>query len=418
MAAPRNPCRCVQDVAVRATRAVHVQYGPPDQPGVFSIEQARERSSFYTLPVGAPRRPNPGARGGALAVLRAWGGRGAQGAGGGAGRQEWGLQRGTRTGWRPAVCCACRRPRARPRGHCARLITPLGMPGHGGAARCGPAGRPAASATASCPTTPAIWGNVLETTSAAAPHPGRAPWAAWRSGRGTWRAPSPAPSGGCWAALCGCRAPTTCTWSPRQAAPAYAQWAASSGPTCSNPWRCANLSRCKKQHPRWLCRPCPPALQNALAIPDEGGCIKVHTASQFIDAVQKAVAHALGVRQHSVEVRPARLLAPASLLGSPRNTRSRAWLVVPGCAVHAERVQRAQISAVMLPGREPSNLAGCVLRPPAAGRLPARGRRLWRQGHAQPAGGGCRRSGGRQDWQAGAAGAGQVGGCRWGAAWH
>ncbi|KAL4424396.1 hypothetical protein ABPG77_005639 [Micractinium sp. CCAP 211/92] len=41
--------------------------------------------------------------------------------------------------------------------------------------------------------------------------------------------------------------------------------------------------------------------QNALAIPDEGGCMKVHTASQFIDAVQKAVARSLGVRQHSVE---------------------------------------------------------------------------------------------------------------------
>ncbi|KAL4447705.1 hypothetical protein ABPG75_004924 [Micractinium tetrahymenae] len=41
--------------------------------------------------------------------------------------------------------------------------------------------------------------------------------------------------------------------------------------------------------------------QNALAIPDEGGCIKVHAAAQSIDAVQRAVAHALGVRQHSVE---------------------------------------------------------------------------------------------------------------------
>lgn len=37
--------------------------------------------------------------------------------------------------------------------------------------------------------------------------------------------------------------------------------------------------------------------------------MKVHTASQFIDAVQKAVARSLGVRQHSVEVGPACLLA-------------------------------------------------------------------------------------------------------------
>lgn len=36
---------------MHAARAVHVEYGPPDQPGIFSIEQARERSAFYNLPV-------------------------------------------------------------------------------------------------------------------------------------------------------------------------------------------------------------------------------------------------------------------------------------------------------------------------------------------------------------------------------
>lgn len=45
------PQCCPQEAAVCAARAVRVQYGPPDQPGIFSIEQARERSSFYTIPV-------------------------------------------------------------------------------------------------------------------------------------------------------------------------------------------------------------------------------------------------------------------------------------------------------------------------------------------------------------------------------
>ena len=37
-------------------------------------------------------------------------------------------------------------------------------------------------------------------------------------------------------------------------------------------------------------------------MPDEGGSIKVYNSTQFADAAQEAVAHALGLRLHEVDV--------------------------------------------------------------------------------------------------------------------
>lgn len=41
--------------------------------------------------------------------------------------------------------------------------------------------------------------------------------------------------------------------------------------------------------------------QSAVAFPDEGGTLKVFSSAQNVDSVQKAVSHALGLRQHSVQ---------------------------------------------------------------------------------------------------------------------
>ena len=39
-----------------------------------------------------------------------------------------------------------------------------------------------------------------------------------------------------------------------------------------------------------------------MCVPDEGGSIKVYNSTQFADAAQEAVAHALGLRLHEVDV--------------------------------------------------------------------------------------------------------------------
>lgn len=41
-------------------------------------------------------------------------------------------------------------------------------------------------------------------------------------------------------------------------------------------------------------------VQAAVAVPDEGGTITVHSATQSLDAVQRAVANTLGVAHHQV----------------------------------------------------------------------------------------------------------------------
>ena len=41
-------------------------------------------------------------------------------------------------------------------------------------------------------------------------------------------------------------------------------------------------------------------LQAAVAVPDEGGTITVHSATQSVDAVQRAVAATLGAPFHQV----------------------------------------------------------------------------------------------------------------------
>lgn len=42
-------------------------------------------------------------------------------------------------------------------------------------------------------------------------------------------------------------------------------------------------------------------LQAAVAVPDEGGTITVHSATQTVDAVQRSVATTLGIPFHQVE---------------------------------------------------------------------------------------------------------------------
>lgn len=39
-----------------------------------------------------------------------------------------------------------------------------------------------------------------------------------------------------------------------------------------------------------------------MCVPDEGGTIRVHNSSQYLDGVQQAVASALGLRLHDVNV--------------------------------------------------------------------------------------------------------------------